>query len=471
MGDLDGTTAYVYDDLYRLTEVTYPDAETVGYSYDPMGNRTAMTSTVEGVITYTYDPADRLLTAGGDTFGWDATGRMITRTHGATTATYTYDPLDRLTRVVSDTTNVAFAYNGDGVRVGKKVNGTRTDYVQDVGGSLPVVVAETTAGQISSYVYGNDLLAQIDSTGNPTFYHHDGLGNVRALSDLAAQRTEVYDYAAFGEVRFRIGDTDQSFTFTGEQVDGELGLTYLRMRYYDAQLGRYLTRDPFEGFRDGTQSRNRYTYVENNPVTRIDPAGLTWQIFAGIEGGLKLGQVRVGGSGRVVLEPTGGLPDVYVTGGAGVKEGTPDPKRPIKFVPPHASVGFSYVGSGGVEYLPRWLRIKSGTLRLRYLKVGGKVGRDDYKIEVALTTDCGWGFDPNPEVQWRYKSPNLQGRLGDWIFDHFIQPRYDAEYNRIMAENHRRMLQIQDNAPPPGVSFGDLLEAGGAMGSPPSGGK
>ncbi len=55
MLDLEGTTTYSYDKLYRLTGVTYPDGEQVTYAYDPMGNRTSMTSSLHGATTYSYD--------------------------------------------------------------------------------------------------------------------------------------------------------------------------------------------------------------------------------------------------------------------------------------------------------------------------------------------------------------------------------------------------------------------------------
>lgn len=90
----DGVTSHTYDSLYRLTNVAYPNSEQVTYAYDPMGNRLALTSTINGVITYTYDAADRLKRAGLDTFGWDANGRQITRTFGATNASYDFDSYD-----------------------------------------------------------------------------------------------------------------------------------------------------------------------------------------------------------------------------------------------------------------------------------------------------------------------------------------------------------------------------------------
>ncbi|MBM4460972.1 MAG: RHS repeat protein, partial [Chloroflexi bacterium] len=327
------TTQYAYDALYRLTGVTYPDGEQVSYAYDPMGNRTTMTSTVSGVTLYGHDAADRLLTAGADTFGWDANGRQITRTFGADTATYTFDPLDRLTQVVSGTTTAQFAYNGDGARLGKTVNGVATAYVQDVQGALPVVLAETTAGQTSLYVYGNDLLERADPAGVPAFYHADGLGSVRGLSDLAGALTDAYTYDAFGAPRSHAGGAGQAFTFAGEQGDGEVGLVFLRARYYDPAMGRFITIDPTW---DGRTARNqRYTYGLNNPVIYTDPSGeavVVGKLSAagyyglGAKGSVALyldpetgqgcvmvtvgggGGIGAGGGGEVMVSPTGNVP-------------------------------------------------------------------------------------------------------------------------------------------------------------------
>jgi len=462
MQDLDGTTTYGYDDLYRLTDVTYPDGEAVAYGYDTMGNRTVMTSTVSGVVTYTYDNGDRLLSytgPGGTThLTWDDNGNMT----GKGGATYTFDALDRLTQVVSGTTTVQFAYNGDGVRLGKTVNGTATDYVQDVAAPLPVVLTETTGGQSSRYVYGNDLIAQVDPAGSAAFYHTDGLGNTRALSNLAGQRTDAYSYDVFGALRSHSGASGQSFTFSGEQTDGELGLVYLRMRYYDAQVGRFITQDQFEGFRDGTQSRHRYVYVDNNPVGRVDPAGLTWQLFGGLEGGFMLGPIKIGGSGKAVLELGDGISDAYFSGTGGAKAGF---GLDVSFGP---KAGIAYEHEGGLDFLPKWLQIKGGKLKLPLFEVGGKVTREEFKIQVALRAGGGLAFEPEVGLEARGRTGNLKNKLGDWIFDHFYKPRLDAEYNRIMAEHHRRMLEIQLERRR-GIT--DTSYGSASWGGPPSGGK
>jgi len=269
----DGTSSYTYDGLYRLIDVTYPNSEHVTYQYDPMGNRLAVTSTVSGAITYSYDAADRLLRAGSDTFGWDANGRQITRTYGTATAFYTFDPLDRLTQVITGANTVLFNYNGDGVRVKKMVNGLATNDVQDIAAPLPVVLVERTSGQDTLYLYGLDLLEQVTPGGSRSYYHTDALGSTRALSNDAGQRTDTYSFDVFGTTRSHTGTGSQSFTFTGEQADSEAGLFYLRARYYNSLVSRFVSRDAFPGMVVASQTINRYLYVGQNPVNYVDPSG------------------------------------------------------------------------------------------------------------------------------------------------------------------------------------------------------
>ncbi len=57
-------------------------------------------------------------------------------------------------------------------------------------------------------------------------------------------------------------------------LTGMNGLYYLRARYYDPAIGRFLTRDPLPGSALAPQSLNPYPYVGNNPVNRVDPSGM-----------------------------------------------------------------------------------------------------------------------------------------------------------------------------------------------------
>jgi len=267
--DGDGTTSYSYDDLYRLTQVDYPvgTPTNVGYAYDAMGNRTVMTTT--SAITYTYDAADRLLASGPITFTWDNKGNMLSKGD----ATFSYDYANRVVEAISGTQTITFTYNGDGVRVGKCVDGACTTYIQDVAAPLPIVLVSTTGGQDTLYTYGFDLMAMTDPASAQTYYHYDGLGSTRNLTNGSGQEMASYTYDAFGAVRYMTGSSANEFTFTGEQIDGQLGLLYLRARYYDPDIGRFTSRDWLPGVESIPQTLNRYPYVRNNPVNAIDPSG------------------------------------------------------------------------------------------------------------------------------------------------------------------------------------------------------
>ncbi|MEI8080742.1 MAG: right-handed parallel beta-helix repeat-containing protein [Actinomycetes bacterium] len=266
--DTEGTTSYEYDKLYRLSFVSYPDAKSTIYSYDPMGNRRAMTTTV-GVTNYAYDAADRLLTAGATAFTWDADGNMLSKGSQA----FTYDAINRLTQVVSGTLTLGYAYDGDGRRASKTVNGTATGYTYDTIAGLAYVLAEQTGSTTTLYTYGTDLISQTDPAGVQSYYHYDGLGSTRSLTNGSGQITARYTYDAFGALRLSSGTDSTAFKFTGEQTDDEIGLIYLRARYYDPATGRFLSRDPFPGFATYTQSLNPYIYVGNNPASLVDPTG------------------------------------------------------------------------------------------------------------------------------------------------------------------------------------------------------
>ena len=101
------------------------------------------------------------------------------------------------------------------------------------------------------------------------YYHADGLGSIVALTDAPQQVVERYSYSSFGEIKKKHG-IENPYTYTGREFDEETGLYFYRARYYDAEVGRFLSEDPI-GFRGGDM--NFYTYVKNNPVNNIDPDG------------------------------------------------------------------------------------------------------------------------------------------------------------------------------------------------------
>ena len=130
-----------------------------------------------------------------------------------------------------------------------------------------MVISDTEA----VYLYGLDILAQQQS--ERLYYVHDGLGSVRQLVDTAGQIETNYAYDPFG-VPLVGGDVSNPYQFTGEAWDGEVGLLYLRARYYQPQTGGFVTKDPWAGDTWKPGTLNRYAYARNAPVNSTDPSGL-----------------------------------------------------------------------------------------------------------------------------------------------------------------------------------------------------
>jgi RHS repeat-associated protein len=243
------------------------DTGTIGYAYDAVGNRLARTSSVAAVPTApsAYDSNDRLTT---DTY--DDNGN----TTGMGGAILTYDFEHRITSVNDGA--VSFVYDGDGNRVAKTVNGTRTDFLVDDQNptGYAQVLEEIVAGAVERvYTYGVGLIGQQSRDGSIRFFHQDGQESVRLLTDATASQTDTYDYEAFGALLRSTGGTANRYLFRSEQFDSAVNSYYLRARYYRLDTGRFLTADSWSGDVTTPQTLHKYVYTSNNPVMRSDPSG------------------------------------------------------------------------------------------------------------------------------------------------------------------------------------------------------
>ena len=123
------------------------------------------------------------------------------------------------------------------------------------------------------YVYGLGLLYEADDAGNTKTYHYDYRGSTVAITDDAGNVTDRIEYSAYGSIIYRTGNTDTPFLFNGRygvQTDPN-GLLYMRARYYNPYLCRFLNPDPV-GSRGGL---NFYAYADGNPISNTDPFGLS----------------------------------------------------------------------------------------------------------------------------------------------------------------------------------------------------
>src|SRR5208283_708070 len=93
------------------------------------------------------------------------------------------------------------------------------------------------------------------------------------LTDLNAVVTDNYNYDAFGNLLSSPGPTPNNYLYRGEQYDSDLGLYYLRARYYNPQTGRLLSRDPKDGYIGEPATLHKYLYAGGDPINLIDPRG------------------------------------------------------------------------------------------------------------------------------------------------------------------------------------------------------
>lgn len=101
----------------------------------------------------------------------------------------------------------------------------------------------------------------------------DPHGNVVQLTDESGTVIRTYEYDSFGNEVNPDGKDENPFRYCGEYYAKETEEIYLRARYYQPEVGRFLTRDSYTGEEDEPLSLHLYTYCGNDSVNRIDPSG------------------------------------------------------------------------------------------------------------------------------------------------------------------------------------------------------
>jgi RHS repeat-associated protein len=306
---LNNITTYQYDTIGNLNNIIYPNGSTINYQYDnanrlktiidfksdgslnalykytldQLGNRTLASfyQPLNSIPTqlntsYTYDVDNRMLTAGAETFDYDNNGNLITKTVGGNVTNYSWDFNDMLTQVTNGSNTYIYRYDGLGSRVASIENGVEKRYVSGL-------VETDASGSITAYyVYGLGLISKITPSNEVYYYHYDGIGSTIGISDPLGNMVNKYAYDAFGKVLNQEEVISNPFKYVGQfgVMDEENGLLYMRARYYDPEVGRFISKDPI-GILGGL---NLYGYVQNNPVNGIDPEGRAAFLYHFIDG-------------------------------------------------------------------------------------------------------------------------------------------------------------------------------------------
>ncbi|MBF9128549.1 RHS repeat-associated core domain-containing protein [Plantactinospora sp. S1510] len=295
---------FQYDGLRRLTQAwtqpvstcaAEPKAGDVGgvspywasYTYHRSGSRDTVTDRRTGAVSsYGYGPADgarphavRTVTSGSrvDKYDWDAVGNLERRTYGGVTENLDWNPQGKLTKITGPGGTTRMVYDVDGQRIARIDPGGRATLFV-FGHELTVTGGATTATRY--YEHGGDTVAsRTASTGTATKdvvwlaadHHETALWAVNSVT-----RVETVRYADPYGAR-RAGGTGGSWSagqrgFVGG-VEDPNGLALLGARFYDPNLGAFVSVDPLQDT-DQPQQWNGYSYANNSPVTLSDPTGL-----------------------------------------------------------------------------------------------------------------------------------------------------------------------------------------------------
>ncbi|WP_164103076.1 FG-GAP-like repeat-containing protein [Candidatus Laterigemmans baculatus] len=293
--DIDGLTTYSYDATDQLIGAARGDGDIRGdesYQYDANGNRVASHLHGESYVT---GLGNRLLSDGTFDYEYEGEGNLVRRTEisSGDYREFVWDHRNRLTSVtdkLSDgtpTQRVEFRYDALDRRISKAVDTTPADAVDaaithfaydredvildfvDTDGAGP---AEPSLDK--RYFHGpgiDQVFAQEGSTADVQWLLGDHLNSVRNIVHQVTGQLVSILYDTFGiPVDAATIESTTRFGFTSREYISHLGTYHYRARDYDSAIGRFISEDPI---RHASGDPNLYRYVENAPVSMVDPSG------------------------------------------------------------------------------------------------------------------------------------------------------------------------------------------------------
>lgn len=262
------------------------------FRYDTVGNVLSESSTSAvsanmglgiasgGNVKMTYRDGHRLATFNGQTVQFDMDGNM---TQGPVTAstmgTFVCDSRNRLISAPG----VSYIYDAmNRLKTITRSSGEVEHLVIDPLTQNVLVRRDHSTASSKFMIYGPGLLAE-SGTFAYRCYHYDLRGNTVLLTDETGANQDTFQYDPYGEVIAHNGAPpspalSQAFLFSGRSgvMRQATGLHYMRDRFYSTVAHRFVNRDKYPGSLAVPQSLNRYAYVEGNPINRIDPMGFKW---------------------------------------------------------------------------------------------------------------------------------------------------------------------------------------------------
>ena len=185
--------------------------------------------------------------------------------------TLTWQNGRQLATLVNGNTSISYQYNEEGLRTSKTVNGITTEYYWN-GSQL---LGQKTGNSSLYFLYDERGLLVGFNDGTKTYLYTRNLqGDIVSITDTATGNTVAeYTYDSWGNVLTATGAmaSINPFRYRGYYYDSETGLYYLQSRYYDAEVGRFISADSL--ISKGILGTNIYAYCSNNPIIKADQSG------------------------------------------------------------------------------------------------------------------------------------------------------------------------------------------------------
>lgn len=289
---------YYYDALNQLVrEDNQNQNKTICYTYDVGGNMVRRDE-----YSYTENPVITEAPWKSDTFEYQTGGwRDQLRFYNGQAITYDAmgNPLQylgmqmewekghQLRHITGAGLDMYCMYNDSGKRIRKTVNGVTTDFYLD--GSAILMQTSSDGSRIDFFYDDKGNVFAMKYQNEMYFYRKNLFGDILGILDSHGTELVKYEYNSWGKL---LNLTDYSsnglgrknpFRFKGYYYDEELGMYYLNSRYYDPEVGRFISPDTTDilEVQDDLYDKNLYAYCDNNSVMRIDSSGAVWHLAVG----------------------------------------------------------------------------------------------------------------------------------------------------------------------------------------------
>jgi RHS repeat-associated protein len=198
---------------------------------------------------------------GFHSYTYDAEGNVL-QVDGGSTAQYVYDALNRRVRVQTANSTYEYLFDYAGRRISSWLE-------------------PNNFGNEGRIYWGNQQIAYRAWDSTTFFDYQDWQGTERMRTDYTGAIVSTYGSLPSGDgytpnENDPIGNAQDNLHFAMLDHDSESGTEHAQFRQYSSTQGRWMSPDPYDGsYHFGNpQSFNRYTYVKNNPLGRVDPLGL-----------------------------------------------------------------------------------------------------------------------------------------------------------------------------------------------------